>query len=36
MPLTSFPESLRSFEVIFASDRSAELGGQPVRISDLG
>jgi predicted dehydrogenase len=36
MPLTSFPESLRSFEVIFASDRSAELGGKPVRISDLG
>jgi UDP-N-acetyl-2-amino-2-deoxyglucuronate dehydrogenase len=36
MPLTSFRESLRSFEVIFASDRSAELGGQPVRIADLG
>jgi predicted dehydrogenase len=36
MPLTSFNESLRSFEVIFASDKSAELGGQPVRIADLG
>jgi UDP-N-acetyl-2-amino-2-deoxyglucuronate dehydrogenase len=36
MPLTSFPESLRSFEVIFASDKSAELGGKPVAISDLG
>jgi len=36
MPLTSFQESLRSFEVIFASDKSAELGGKPVSISDLG
>ncbi|MDZ4286323.1 MAG: Gfo/Idh/MocA family oxidoreductase [Prosthecobacter sp.] len=36
MPLTSFRESLRSFEVIFASDRSAALGGQPVRIADVG
>lgn len=36
MPLTSFPESLRSFEVIFAADKSAELGGKPVKISDLG
>lgn len=36
MPLTSFPESLRSFEVIFASDKSAEQGGKPVAISDLG
>ena len=36
MPLTSFQESLRSFEVIFAADRSAELGGQPVKVSDLG
>lgn len=35
MPLTSFTESLRSFEVIFASDQSAENGGQPVRIADL-
>jgi UDP-N-acetyl-2-amino-2-deoxyglucuronate dehydrogenase len=36
MPLTSFTESLKSFEVIFASDKSAELGGKPVKISDLG
>ena len=35
MPLTSFPEAMRSFEVIFASDKSAELGGKPVRIADL-
>jgi predicted dehydrogenase len=36
MPLTSFPEALRSFEVIFASDLSAAQGGKPVKISDLG
>jgi predicted dehydrogenase len=36
MPLTSFQESLRSFEVIFASDKSAEQGGKPVKVSDLG
>ncbi len=36
MPLTSFPEALKSFEVIFASDKSAELGGKPVKIADLG
>jgi UDP-N-acetyl-2-amino-2-deoxyglucuronate dehydrogenase len=35
MPLTSFPEALRSFEVIFASDQSAAQGGKPVRIADL-
>ncbi len=35
MPYTSFPESLRSFEVIFAADRSAELGGKPVTIAEL-
>jgi predicted dehydrogenase len=35
MPLTSFAESLRSFEVIFAADKSAELGGQPVKVADL-
>ncbi|MGV3660678.1 MAG: gfo/Idh/MocA family oxidoreductase, partial [Prosthecobacter sp.] len=35
MPLTSFPESLKSFEVIFAADKSAELGGKPVKISEL-
>lgn len=36
MPLTSFTESMRSFEVIFAADRSAELGGKPVTIAELG
>lgn len=35
MPLTSFPESLKSFEVIFAADKSAEQGGKPVKISEL-
>ena len=35
MPLTSFPEALRTFEVVFAADKSAELGGQPVRVADL-
>ncbi|SKB02061.1 hypothetical protein SAMN02745166_03525 [Prosthecobacter debontii] len=35
MPLTSFNESLRSFEVIFASDKSTELGGKPVTIAEL-
>ncbi len=36
MPLTSFTESLKSFEVIFAADKSAELGGKPVTIAELG
>jgi predicted dehydrogenase len=36
MPLTSFPESLKSFEVIFAADKSAELSGKPVTIAELG
>jgi UDP-N-acetyl-2-amino-2-deoxyglucuronate dehydrogenase len=36
MPLTSFEESLKSFEVIFAADKSAEQGGKPVKISELG
>ena len=35
MPLTSFPEALRTFEVVFAADKSAELGGQPVMVADL-
>lgn len=35
MKWTSFEESLKSFEVIFAADKSAELGGQPVRPEDL-
>ena len=35
MPLTSFEESLKTFEVIFAADKSATQGGAPVKISDL-
>lgn len=35
MPLTSFKESFKSFEVIFAADKSAAEGGRPVRISEL-
>jgi predicted dehydrogenase len=35
MPLTSFEESQKSFEVIFAADKSAEQGGRPVKISEL-
>jgi predicted dehydrogenase len=35
MPLTSFKESLRSFEVLFAADKSAEEGGRPVKLSEL-
>jgi UDP-N-acetyl-2-amino-2-deoxyglucuronate dehydrogenase len=35
MPMTSFNESLRTFEVIFASDKSAQQGGKPVAIADL-
>lgn len=35
MPLTSFRESLRSFEVLFAADKSAEEGGRPVKLSEL-
>jgi hypothetical protein len=35
MPLTSFSQSLRTFEAVFAADRSAELGGVPVRVADL-
>ena len=35
MKWTSLPESLRSFEVLFAADKSAEEGGRPVRLSEL-
>ncbi len=35
MKWTSFEDSLKSFEIIFAADKSAELGGQPVRPGDL-
>ena len=35
MPLTSLKESLKSFEVIFAADKSAEEGGRPVKIGEL-
>ena len=30
MPLTSFTDAARTFEVIFAADKSAANGGQPV------
>jgi hypothetical protein len=30
MPLTSFSDAARTFEVIFAADQSAANGGQPV------
>ena len=30
MPLTSFADAARTFEVIFAADQSAASGGQPV------
>jgi predicted dehydrogenase len=33
MPLTSFQDALRTFEVIFAADRSAAQGGVPVRVN---
>lgn len=35
MPLTSFRESLRSFEVLFAADKSAAEGGRLVKLSDM-
>lgn len=35
MPLTSFRESLRSFEVLFAADKSAAEGGRLVKLSEL-
>jgi predicted dehydrogenase len=36
MPLTSFAESMRTFEVLFASDLSAAQGGRVVKLSELG
>jgi len=35
MPLTSLLESLRTFEVLFAADKSAEEGGRLVKMSEL-
>jgi hypothetical protein len=32
MPLTSFREAKKTFDVIFAADQSAAQGGQPVRL----
>jgi len=32
MPLTSFPEAKKTFDVIFAADKSAAQGGVPVRL----
>jgi hypothetical protein len=32
MPLTSLKESLKSFEVIFAADKSAAQGGKLVKL----
>lgn len=33
MPLTSFPEAKKTFEVIFAADKSAAQGGTPITLS---
>ena len=33
MPLTSFPEAKKTFEVIFAADKSAAQGGMPITLS---
>ena len=35
MPLTSLAESLKSFEVLFAADKSAAEGGRLVKLSEL-
>lgn len=35
MPLTGFREALRSFEVIFAADKSAAEGGRLVKMSEM-
>ena len=35
MKWTSLPESLKTFEVLFAADKSAEEGGRPVKLSEL-
>jgi hypothetical protein len=34
MPLTALADAVRSHEVIFAADRSAELG-RPVKLSEV-
>jgi len=34
MPLTSINEAYKSFEVVFAADKSVELG-RPVKISEI-
>ena len=36
MPLTSLRESLKTFEVLFAADKSAEEGGRLVKLSEVG
>jgi UDP-N-acetyl-2-amino-2-deoxyglucuronate dehydrogenase len=33
MPLTSFPEAKKTFDVIFAADKSAARGGVPVKVA---
>ena len=35
MPLTSLAESLKTFEVLFAADKSAQEGGRLVKLSEL-
>jgi predicted dehydrogenase len=35
MPMTSLRESLRSFEVLFAADKSAAEGGRPAKLSEM-
>jgi len=34
MPLTGFPEAKKTFDVIFAAEKSAAHGGQPIRLAD--
>jgi len=36
MPLTNLRESLKTFEVLFAADKSAEEGGRLVKLSEVG
>jgi UDP-N-acetyl-2-amino-2-deoxyglucuronate dehydrogenase len=35
MPLTSFQDAAQTFDVIFAADKSASLGGVPVRLDSI-
>jgi predicted dehydrogenase len=35
MPLTSFAESLKTFEILFAADKSAAEGGRLIKLSEL-